>query len=318
MAERVLIIKLGALGDIIMSTALIKGITSHHFEQPCTLLTTSEFEEVFSNWETLQLKTFPRHGLYNNALTLAWIRNQGFTHIYDLQGSNRSRVLCYLSKAPTRIGNHPSKAYTHHPKSPWLSQNHIFDRMIDVCNSAGVDIIHKLPYFPPSARTTKKAAAWINKKKLTKTTIALLHAGCSAARPEKKWPYFPELALFLQKKNITPVWIGGETDHALNLTLSSVVGINATMEFSVSELVELGRHAKFAVTNDSGPMHILSAAGIPIFGIFGPSDWQRNYALGQEKNVIALKKSTSAHGKDISLYNLKVPTVIRTIERALF
>jgi ADP-heptose:LPS heptosyltransferase len=41
------------------------------------------------------------------------------------------------------------------------------------------------------------------------------------------------------------------------------------------------------VTNDSGPMHALSAAGIPVFGLFGPSDWRRNHALGQAQHVIA-------------------------------
>jgi ADP-heptose:LPS heptosyltransferase len=34
-------------------------------------------------------------------------------------------------------------------------------------------------------------------------------------------------------------------------------------------------------------MHVLAAAGIPVFGVFGPSDWRRNHALGQAGQVIA-------------------------------
>ena len=60
-----------------------------------------------------------------------------------------------------------------------------------------------------------------------------------------------------------------------------------TRAFTIVELAELGRRARFAITNDSGPMHVLSAAGIPVFGLFGPSDWRRNHALGQAENVIA-------------------------------
>ena len=41
------------------------------------------------------------------------------------------------------------------------------------------------------------------------------------------------------------------------------------------------------VTNDSGPMHACAAAGVPVFALFGPSDWTRNHALGQAEHVLA-------------------------------
>jgi ADP-heptose:LPS heptosyltransferase len=55
----------------------------------------------------------------------------------------------------------------------------------------------------------------------------------------------------------------------------------------IAQLAELARHARFAVTNDSGPMHACAAAGVPVFGLFGPSDWRRNHALGQRAHVLA-------------------------------
>ena len=53
------------------------------------------------------------------------------------------------------------------------------------------------------------------------------------------------------------------------------------------ELAELGRRAKFAVTNDSGPMHVFSCVDIPVYAFFGPTDWRRNHAIGQENRVIS-------------------------------
>ena len=318
MADRILIIKLGALGDIVMSTALLKGIMSKHTDAKCTLLTTDEFKEIFSQWKNLTIKTFPRRGIYHNTRTLKWIRSQAFTHLYDLQGSNRTRIMAKFSQIPIRVGNSASSSYTHHPKQPWLGNGHIFNRMIEVCNSAGVIINDKLPYFPPNPQAAKKIESWLHVKNLHNKKIVLLHAGASPKRPEKKWPYFPELAIFLLSRNVIPVWIGGESDRQLNLTLSNVAGIDATAEFSISELPKLGRFADFAVTNDSGPMHVLSAANIPVFGIFGPSDWTRNHALGQKKHVIALNKTHPESLQIASLHNIKPSVVIDSIKEFIY
>ena len=63
-------------------------------------------------------------------------------------------------------------------------------------------------------------------------------------------------------------------------------GIDACGEFTLPGLAALAGQARFAVTNDSAPMHALACAGIPVFGLFGPTDWRRNHAIGQAANVI--------------------------------
>jgi len=42
----------------------------------------------------------------------------------------------------------------------------------------------------------------------------------------------------------------------------------------------------FAICNDSGPMHLLSLSGIPVHAFFGPTDWRRSHALGQQEHVL--------------------------------
>ena len=41
-------------------------------------------------------------------------------------------------------------------------------------------------------------------------------------------------------------------------------------------------------------MHILSCADLPVYALFGPTDWRRYHALGQEQNVISLAKGNTA------------------------
>jgi len=65
-----------------------------------------------------------------------------------------------------------------------------------------------------------------------------------------------------------------------------VSGIDATGRFDYRELAILAGHAAFAVTNDSGPMHVMSIAGLPVYAFFGPTDWRRSHALGQQQRVL--------------------------------
>jgi len=115
----------------------------------------------------------------------------------------------------------------------------------------------------------------------------VMHAGASRTRQDKCWPGFEALAQTLQAAGLAIVWLGGSDDRERNAALAAKLGIDATDCFSIPQLAALASHARFAVTNDSGPMHACAAAGVPVFALFGPSDWRRNHALGQGENVIA-------------------------------
>ena len=82
------------------------------------------------------------------------------------------------------------------------------------------------------------------------------------------------------------LWIGGPDDVDLNRELAAEVGRDVTGQFSIPALAELARHARFAIVNDSGPMHVVSTAGIPVYAFFGPTDWRRSHAIGQRERVL--------------------------------
>jgi len=112
---KVLIIKFGALGDIITATALIRSVLAHHREDAVTLLTSPPFASLFEDWPGLTVQAFPRRGTGAFARTLRWLRAQGFDRLVDLQSNDRSTLLCALSGVPERIGNHPRFPYHRHP-----------------------------------------------------------------------------------------------------------------------------------------------------------------------------------------------------------
>ncbi|MCC7413503.1 MAG: glycosyltransferase family 9 protein [Gammaproteobacteria bacterium] len=288
MHERILVIKLGALGDVVMATALVARIRAHHGDAELTLLTTDRFAGIFAGWERLRIETRPRRGLRATARTVAWLRQCRFARIYDLQSNDRTGLWCALSGAGIRVGNHARFPYTHHPPTPWRGQCHVFTRMNAVLAAGGVAAAAPRPLLPASAGERTRVADWLAAHALAARGFAVLHAGASARRLlEKSWPHYRALGAAFAGAGVTPVWIGAGADGPGNRELAAAAGIDATDAFSILELAELGRHAAFAVTNDSGPMHVLAASDIPVYAFFGASDWRRNHALGQGQRVFA-------------------------------
>ena len=314
---KILIIKLGALGDSIVSTAIVKQILEHHASDESHLLTSPSFISLFSHFEALQINSFGRKGVLNKLKSICWIRKNNFDRIYDLQSNNRTRKYCALSGAPFLAGNHPHYPYTVHPNNSYLGECHSFDRLNQIIECANITPAQATPYLPISKPTVDEVDNWLKKHDLFDKPFVIFHAGSSPLHIEKRWPYFKELAAKLNSL-YKIVWIGGNDDIELNSALSADTGINATKQFSIFGLVELGKHARFAVTNDSAPMHILSCSQIPVFGLFGPTYPRRTHALGQFDNVISANEQIARNDlefKPSDISNISLEMVIKKLKQ---
>ncbi len=313
---KVLIIKLGALGDIITSTSVVKQIVEHHNKDEVFLLTSPSFENLFSNFEKLQVFSFKRKGLLNTIRSVLWIRKNKFDRIYDLQSNDRSSLYCALSGSPFRAGNHPRHPYQAHPKTKFIGECHSFERLNQIIESADIERAKALPYLPVPNNIVSEVNNWLDENKLSNKDFILLHAGSSALHLAKRWPYYSQLASAL-KNTYSVIWVGGNDDIELNKMLSKNTGINATNAFNILGLVELGKRAKFAVTNDSAPMHILSCAQIPVFGLFGPTYARRTHALGQFDNVITTNSFIAKNDADfepVDISKISLDVVLNKIK----
>lgn len=315
---KILVLKLGALGDVVMATAIIRRLQVHHEGDRLTVLTSSPYRDIFSDWPGIETVSFPRKGLAAAIKTVAWIRGQGFDQVYDLQSNDRSRIYCALSGIPVRVGNHPAIPYTVHPPDPYTGNCHIFERMNQVLAAADVSAAEESVYLPVNEASKQLVCDWLEHQELMDHSFAIMHAGASHRHPEKCWPYYGELARRLEERNIRTVWIGGKDDRVNNRSLAQSRGIDASGVFSINQLAELARHARFAVTNDSGPMHALSGSGIPVFAFFGPTNWRRNHALGQKPYVMT-RQADDVTGKKImgpesNLENIACEQVIERLQ----
>jgi len=282
----VLVIKLGALGDVVLSVPQLLRLVETHAGDRITLLTAPAYVELVAGLP-LQLVAFQRKGFVEMLRVVRWLLGQHFDVVYDLQGSLRSRVMTLLTQADKRVGRRPGIAYTHTPLAT-TDGVHAFDRLNDILVAGGVEAALPALQLPVSATASSRVAVWLQQQGLAGRPLVLMHAGSSRQWLAKRWgeAHFQTLATTLEARGFVVIWIGGEDERALNNRLASHTGVDATAAFSFSELLALAGHAAFAVTNDSGPMHVLSAAGLPVYAFFGPTDWQRSHAPGQAARVL--------------------------------
>jgi ADP-heptose:LPS heptosyltransferase len=77
------------------------------------------------------------------------------------------------------------------------------------------------------------------------------------------------------------VIVSGPNEDELASTAfeSSISGKVLSTKPTLKGFFELAKHAVVYVGGDTGPTHLAMAAGAPMVGIFGPTEWWRNGSL---------------------------------------
>jgi ADP-heptose:LPS heptosyltransferase len=128
-------------------------------------------------------------------------------------------------------------------------------------------------------------------------SYVLLVPGAAPHRPAKRWPAerYGELASLLAQRSIAPVVLGANGDAAVFQAMSRVcpAAIDLTGQTSLFDIPALARNAVAAVGNDTGPMHLIAAAGCSSVVLFsGASDPAQSAPIGS--NVTVLQRTDLA------------------------
>ncbi|MDI2090588.1 glycosyltransferase family 9 protein [Commensalibacter oyaizuii] len=260
---KILVIRLGALGDFVQSFYPFAAIRKHHINDHITLLTTSPFAELAqqSPWFNQVVLDHKPHLL--NIIGFLKLKKllQGYDLVYDLQTSRRSTRYFCLAGRPLWSGIAKKSPYFHN--NPNRNNMHTLDRQKDQLQYAGIQ------QFP------EPDLSWFMDKNVAidlPRPYAILVPGCSIKRLEKRWPveHYAEIAQLCMQRGVHPVLAGG----AAELELGQQIKIRCPQIFSLigqTTLLQLGAvmtHAQFALGNDTGLMHIAAMVGCPSVVLF--------------------------------------------------
>jgi ADP-heptose:LPS heptosyltransferase len=257
----ILVIKHSALGDMILALPLLRAIRQHHAGERIVLLTTAPYADLLQRSGLAdEIWTDPRAKFWQPLKLLALlrrIRKGGFSRIYDLQGSQRTKSYYRLLGSPAQIwvGNAPGCRY--HIPDP-TGPMHITELRRRQLALVGIPD----PGLPDLDFLTADIARFG-----LPARFALLVPGGAPHRPTKRWPaeHFAALARQLLSQGITPVLIGRTAEQAeiTAIQANCPEAISLCDQTSIADLAALGRMAALSVGNDTGPMHIIAAARCP-------------------------------------------------------
>ena len=261
--QRILVIKLGALGDFIHAFHAFAAIRGHHAGDHVTLLTTAPYAAMAAQSPWFDAVAVDERAPWWNvpaiARTIRLIR--GYDFVYDLQTSRRSSRYFALAGRPPWSGI--ARGCSHPHANPARDLMHTVARQREQLEQAG---IHDFPL--PGRDWLSRGAA----DPALAVPYVMLIPGGAGVGSVKRWPAdrYAEIAHRLADAGYHPVIIGGPAESVIAETIRSVCpgAIDLTGRTSIPRLAALAEHAALVLGNDTGPLHVAASSGAPAIALF--------------------------------------------------
>jgi ADP-heptose:LPS heptosyltransferase len=287
--NKILIIRLSSIGDIVLTTPIIRCVKQAYPEAEIHYLTKASFKNIISNNPYISHLHFYKGNLKR---TIKSLRAQNFDIVIDLHNNIRTWRIKFALKAQTFTFDKLNfqKWLMVNFKKDTLPEKHIVDRYFEAVAPLGVvndgeglefhispvDEV-SLDLLPEKFRkgyTAFVIGGTYNTKKLTNKKIISI---CS-------------------KTDQPIVLLGGSHDLENAIEIKKALGdkiYNAVNKFGIAQSASLIRQSNHVISHDTGLMHIAAAFKKPIVSVwgntipgFGMNPYFGNDKLAQQNSLI--------------------------------
>lgn len=287
-AQRVLIIRPSALGDVARSVPVLASLRSAYPQAQIDWLVRDTFAPVLEAHPALSnVVIFPRNDFSQWCRSLRVgrvrhylrsLRDRHYDLVFDCQGLARSGLFAWATRAPRRVGDADAR------EGGWLGLTdrvalprtmHTVDKALALLEHVGIparrdrDAVRLTT--PMSGRT------WYHSQDFAGKRYVVLAP--TSAWPAKQWPAdrFALLAAELIARGIDVVITGAAKEREqiaplLDLARTSPRVIDRVGGTDVASLMAILEHAALVVANDSASLHIALGFHRPVIALFGPTD----------------------------------------------
>jgi lipopolysaccharide heptosyltransferase II len=298
LATKVLIIKMTAVGDVVLSTAAFKAIRHKFPNAQIYCLTSPQAGAIVESCGYIneaivfdaQAKSF-KDLLYKSRE----LRRYHFDKVVDLQNNRVSHLLSFLAMPKESYGYDNGKFSFLLSKKVKNNVRNIppVEHQFRVLKMLGID------YGPdcrlelgPSPKDDAYAQELLDSEWLSGPQVFVgLNISASSKWPTKNWPleYMAKLCDILGAKNIRVVLTGENKDRALGRKLIAMARVKPASfigKTSILQLAALIKCCRVYISPDSAPLHVAAAMRVPIIAFFGPTDAKRHMPPADKSVVL--------------------------------
>ena len=280
----VLIVRLGALGDIVHAIPAAAALRAALPDARIDWLVEARHRAILDLVTVLdRVVALEGRSIRGWADVVRRERQVRYDVAFDFQGLMKSAVLARASGAARVVGfsiwhlreKGARPFYSDTDDVAGDDAGHVIDKNLHLLRVVGIET-SRVEF--PIADVASSALEGI-RREIGPGPFALINPG--AAWPNKRWPAarFGEVAAFLREVRGLPsvvLWGPGELPLAQAVVAASSGAARAAPPTEVPDLAALSRQAALMVSGDTGPLHIAAAVGTPVVALFGPTNPQRN------------------------------------------
>lgn len=319
---KILIVRLGALGDILHALPAVAAIRAALPEATIGWLVEENWSEllcangkyssdvlspqkpVVNAIHTVNTRRWRRHILESRTIrevrgSLQRLRAAKYDLALDFQGNVKSAICAAASGAKCVAGYidpREGAAGFFYAEKFSRSGEHVIEQNLALAAQALAPIPggRELTLMAPQLPCDAEAERWAREElaRLGVAVFAMVTPGAGWAG--KQWPpeRFGLVARELAKHNLKTLVNTGPGEESLSAAVVGASGGSAVAtSCSIAQLIALTRRARIFIGGDTGPLHLAAALGIPVVGIFGPTDPARTGPFGTR--AIALRHPES-------------------------
>ncbi len=249
------------LGDVILATPIIRTLEENFPEAEICFVGRPFIRDLFKSWE-VEIVTFSK-GLLESFSILKRIRD------YDVaivpHRSLRTALIMLFSGIPERIGFDRSEfryAFTHVVKHRW--DLHEVDRNLELLKPLNPKKFIRETYLPLKREEKRRV---LDRFGLKEGGYVLLNPFSNFPLKEWRLENWVELIRGIGDHKVVVTGTKGDEEKAKELE-RRVPFKNLVGKTSLRDLISIVGGARVVVSNDSSPVHIANALGVPALTIY--------------------------------------------------
>lgn len=325
--EKVLIFAQKRIGDTIVSIPAFRAIKENFPKSQITVFSISYIKDILDRIGDIdnivtydkEFSLFQRAKLAKNLSTNRFDLAVDLTCDYTLE----SALLAFLSRAKYRVGyNTYGRGFLFHKSVPHEKESiHITDEILNIAKSINLDTDNKNLRISASAEAQEAVRQDLQENNIESEDVLVgIHPG--GHYPTQRWltDRFAKLAdRLIERYHVKIILLGGPKELELinlmkkNMQNTPIIFLNQP----VRNLLGLIQSCRLLICNNSGPLHLATALGIPTVSFMGPTIPKRWWPQG--KDHVVIRKDLSCMPCNEGFCKLKTQDCMKliTVEEAL-